>query len=68
MRWWSGTVLTLLTVILALAPTEARAESAEKLIRQAGNCEDDAQRLEILKQILKSADLDPTLRDRKSVV
>jgi hypothetical protein len=55
-------VLTLLTVILALAPTEARAESAEKLIRQAGNCEDDAQRLEILKQILKSADLDPTLR------
>jgi hypothetical protein len=49
-------------VILSLVSARARAESPEELIRQAGNAEDDAQRLEILRRLEKAADLDPRLR------
>jgi len=55
-------MLVPLLVIVGLSSHPASAEPAEDLIRQAGNAEDDAQRLEILKRLAQREGLDPQLR------
>jgi hypothetical protein len=55
-------ILVLLSVIVELPSSPTLAQPVEGLIRQAGNAEDDAQRLEILKRLGKRDGLDPQLR------
>ena len=55
-------ILFVLPVIAGLSSNATSAEPADDLIRQAGNAEDDAQRLEILNRLAKLQGLDPQLR------
>ena len=56
-------IFILLTLIVGFSSDPTSAEPAEDLIRQAGNAEEDAQRLEILKRLAKVEEgLDPQLR------
>lgn len=57
-----GSIFLLLIVTQSLSSNLTWAESADDLIRQAGNAEDDAQRLEILGRLKNAAGLDPQLR------
>lgn len=51
-----------LPLVLALASLAASAPTADDLIRQAGNADDDAQRLEILKRLQAMPGLEPGLK------
>ena len=55
-------ILFLLPVIAGLSSDPKSAEPADDLIRQAGNAEDDDQRLEILNRLAKREGLDLQLR------
>jgi len=58
----SARAVLLIAAAGALALATARAESVQQLIQQAGNANDDAVRLEILKKVQATPGLDPGLK------
>lgn len=52
----------LMLCVVGLSPNPSPADVVDDLIRQAGNAEDDAQRLDLLKQLATLPDLPPQLR------